>query len=436
MAKEELVDKNIVILLLDCARSDRFSLYGYERKTTKNIDDFAKDCFVYRNAFANGPWTLPSHGSIFTGLYPKEHGAGFGGVGIDPSKKVLAELLKNYGYNTVCITQNEWINQQTGLARGFDVYISPKNLKNRARHFLPKKSLTEVTVDMMFEIIEKIKRPFFIFVNFMDCHLPYSPPLKERMKFLRTPIKIWEAHQAKLDIMERRYMYLANGKGISEKEFELLRDLYDGALSHLDTQIGRIFDFFEEKGLSSLTSFLITSDHGENIGDHNLFDHHLSVHDTLLSVPLIVKDEKLGRGESEELFELKDIFHLVLWLIEKRDKPEKKDFILFEYELPKGVQRRIAKYKSDFPKDLIIRGVRNKRFKYVEKEVCGKLNSFLYDLEKDPKELRNLDDPTIADKMREKLKNKMDEIGSCESHIEEDEIFGEVRKRLESLGYL
>src|SRR5437870_2760726 len=115
----------IVLVVFDTARWDRVGCYGYERPTTPTLDSLARDGLRVKTMVSNAPWTLPAHASLFTGLYPSQHGSQWRtGPKLRPSVKVtMAEWLGSLGYETWCVTNNGMISGRTGLARGFDRYL-------------------------------------------------------------------------------------------------------------------------------------------------------------------------------------------------------------------------------------------------------------------------------------------------------------------------
>ena len=113
---------NIILIVLDTVGAKHMSLYGYHRRTTPNLERIAEECTVYNCCFAPSCWTIPSHASMFTGLYPSQHGAHEGNYFIDENVQHLVKVLKNSGYRTFGISSNGLVSPTTGLCPGFDYF--------------------------------------------------------------------------------------------------------------------------------------------------------------------------------------------------------------------------------------------------------------------------------------------------------------------------
>jgi arylsulfatase A-like enzyme len=115
------VRQNVVLIVLDTARFDHFSAYGYERSTTPHFDAFARDAILFKHAYATSSWTVPSHASLFTGLLPATHRADQRSQLLDERFETLAELLGAAWYEAACFSNNPWVSQRTGLVQGFQL---------------------------------------------------------------------------------------------------------------------------------------------------------------------------------------------------------------------------------------------------------------------------------------------------------------------------
>ncbi|MFB6144416.1 MAG: sulfatase, partial [Candidatus Nanohaloarchaea archaeon] len=284
---------NVVFIVLDTVRKDRISVYNNDVDFTESIDEFAEGATVFRNAVSQAPWTLPSHASIFTGEYPWEHGATQKQLYLDTEKQLLAERFRQEGYDTACYTSNTWISPYTGMAEGFDRIdnffsalpsdlMSSKTervwrwLNHGKGEWLMEKimqfgeklhwgfedngSKTPRAVKKAEEFVEETDEDFFLFLNFMDAHLPYTPPEEYRQR-----------HAPDVEISEICQKAHDHNGGVAEADFEASRKLYDAEIDFLDDQVGELLDFFEEEGLVEETVFVIVSDHGENLGEDDLF---------------------------------------------------------------------------------------------------------------------------------------------------------------------
>lgn len=159
------VPKGIILISLDILRADHLGTYGYHRNTSPHIDAFAKESIVFENAVVQSPWTLPSHMSIMTSLYPSSHGVVVRNNRLDDEHVTLAELLREKGYRTAAFADGAFMKGDYGFKQGFDIYDGD-NWIGIAR-ILPKarKWLEENKAD-----------PFFLFIHCYDIHDPYDPP--------------------------------------------------------------------------------------------------------------------------------------------------------------------------------------------------------------------------------------------------------------------
>jgi hypothetical protein len=162
---------NVVLLTLDTVRADHLGCYGYSRATSPRLDAFARGATLYRRSFSSAPWTLPSHASLFTGRYSFEHGArnlrsrdpGRSFSALAPGHYTLAEALKERGYATAAFVANTGLlSRRCGVNQGFDVYQTRR---------LPAREINAAGLEFM---RKARKRPFFLFLNYMEAHRPYD----------------------------------------------------------------------------------------------------------------------------------------------------------------------------------------------------------------------------------------------------------------------
>jgi len=283
---------NVILIVLDTVRAQNLSLYGYQRRTSPHLDEFARNGAVFEHALSTAPWTLPSHASFFTGRLPHELSADWS-TPLDATQPTIAEAFTSRGYLTAGFVGNlQYTAAVTGLNRGFihysDFPLSAQMLVQNswiAREMVetihrltgaPDPGLRKSAVDVNHEFLAWIalhpRKPFFAFLNYFDAHAPYRAP---------PPIdKIFGGGVLQPDITDRR-------KWSKEKIQWLIND-YDGALAYLDEQVGILLDTLRARHLLDNTIVVITSDHGEQFGEHGLFEHANSLYRPLLQVPLVV----------------------------------------------------------------------------------------------------------------------------------------------------
>ena len=297
---------------MDTVRADRLSLHGYGRETTPNLKRLAGSGIRFDQAQATAPWTLPSHASMFTGLWPHQTGVSENRP-LDSAPPTVAEFLAGHGYLTAGFVGNTYFcNSWYGLGRGFshyedfydeDVAVSVsetlrssslgRGVVNLARLPLEagrgRKSAAQINDDFLEWLSGQEKgRPFFAFLNYFDAHSPYVPPADCDRHFGRraeTPAEL-----ALLQDWENRPK-----QNVPESDATLASDAYDDCIGYLDAQIGKLIDELKRRGVLENTLVVITSDHGEEMGEHGLFGHGRSLYSQELHVPLVVLPARRDR---------------------------------------------------------------------------------------------------------------------------------------------
>jgi arylsulfatase A-like enzyme len=284
---------NVLLLLLDTVRGQSLSLYGHDRLTTPNIDTYGSTAVVFEKAIAPSPWTLPSHASMFTGRHAGELSADWASK-LSDRDSTVAEVLHTAGYFTAGFIGNiVYCTQEVGLDRGFAVYedhpqsvetviqqswLARKIARPVRRFFgdtdlLARKSAEDVNAQFLGWLDREREGPFFAFLNYYDAHGPYLPPDPFRTRFgAGDPV-------AGLDPHERSH---------ESDDLRRLEDAYDGALAYLDEQIKSLLDTLAAREVLDNTIVIITSDHGEEFGEHGIIDHGNSLYLPALHVPLII----------------------------------------------------------------------------------------------------------------------------------------------------
>jgi len=302
----------VIVVVMDSVRADHLSVYGYHRKTSPNLELLASHATVYRHAVAPSNWTLPSHASLLTGLYPTRHGAHYvdelpAGRSLSPQVQTLAEVLRNRGFRTAAVVANYgYLSASFGLAQGFQHYEDVRwlPLGRLAWPFCLRAALEPAISRLcpergsgiglrdaedinrsVFSLIEQFApEPFFLFINYMDAHWPYFPPERYRSLF----------HQTGQAFDWRRFWTLekevvTGQRQLTEAERTSLISLYDGAIRYLDAHLGAFFQRLKDLGVYDSSLLIITSDHGDAFGEHGLVSHGASLYESEVHVPLIIK---------------------------------------------------------------------------------------------------------------------------------------------------
>jgi arylsulfatase A-like enzyme len=330
---------NIMIMILDTVRADHCSAWGYGRKTTPGLARLAETSTVYTQAISPSAWTLPAHISLFTGLFPSEHGVLTEQDGLRENTPFLAEILRNAGYRTAGFTNNPWASSLCGLERGFDSFEEVfrgargrdrrwwrKNLGRVQRFLFLKDGGAEETNSRVMEWIkrwdcEHERAPFFVFVNYMDAHQAYAPKHPFHRKFGGWPSSYVETLRNRNVARGKAGVYAGTWR-LTAQDYTAMVNMYDRAIAYLDFRIEELVDFLDGHDLLDNTLLIITSDHGENFGEHSLagvrlIDHLFSLYDSLIRIPLLVRwSETFGGGEQRtDLVQLHDVFYLITGLL-------------------------------------------------------------------------------------------------------------------------
>ena len=309
---------NVLLIVLDTVRARSLSTYGYTRDTSPNLTRLAGRGIRFDQARSPASWTLASHASMFTGRWPHELSTS-AHTGLDATYPVLAEYLRDHGYLTAGFAANtHYCNDQYGVGRGFAHYedfpekgtVSLLGILRSARlsqaivqagtwlglippypssRWMSAEQVNRNALDWLArQPLDGTNRPFFVFLNYMDAHGPYLLPegIAPRYGSLDNVVAADLASQAILrkrvsqtTAEDLRQLQLAAGK---------LRDCYDDCITYLDSQVGRMMDELTHRGLLENTLVIITADHGELFGEHDLMGHATTLYEAAVRVPLII----------------------------------------------------------------------------------------------------------------------------------------------------
>lgn len=449
---------NILLIVLDSVRRDHLSCYGYARETTPNIDRLAEDGLLLERAYSTSCWTIPSHASLFTGQFPSQHQVDLDSQYLNPQTQTMASYLKQHGYRTACISTNNFVaGGVKNLNLGFDltvdveggffqgsslparlIRLGQKSLRRFLRHDRGARTATRLAR----EWIGQGDEPFFLFMNYMDCHLPYRLRRLERYRFV-APNERSRVDAISLD----PFAVMAGALEWSEENIAGIQALYDGCLNYLDRQVGELVALLKRRGLFEDTLIIITSDHGESFGEHGLFDHQYGLYENLVRVPLVMH---LPKGETagldrEGLFQLADLFPALSHYLENAVQGVAKEGIfsghhrqavLAEYLVPnlRAFERRFS--TADVSRfDHGLRAIISDNFKLICRRDGEKM---LFDLRADPQELDNLVHilPDLAARLEERLFALLGPWPELGGGASVTGLTDELRERLEALGYL
>lgn len=323
---------DVVLIVLDTTRASSLSVYGHARPTTPRLEEFARSAVRFDRCVSPSPWTVPAHASLFTGLYPSAHGTEGDNPILAAGRPLLATLMQRAGYRTEGISSNVWISDVFGFARGFDAFhktwqmfqnahdaaevlkmpgvdAAPEHRLKRAARWALKGNVPRNAANALYgkyvayreddgaratnrkarRIVARAgEKPFFLFINYMEPHAPYSPPPAFIERVSGRPMS--SSQRKRLSVLSRRSKDYHLGRiQPSDQDFADLAVLYDAEIAYLDSRVGELFDMLRASGRWDRSLVVVLGDHGENIGEHGLMAHRFSLHDTLTRVPLLVK---------------------------------------------------------------------------------------------------------------------------------------------------
>jgi choline-sulfatase len=295
---------NVILIVSDALRPDHLGCYGYSRPTSPQIDKFAADALIFEKAMSNSPWTMPSIGTIFTSLYPHEHGAFFWTDNLDNSCLTLAEVFRNKKYATFAIQTNPGITAEYNFNQGFQFY-----------HDLILENGEKVAAKFNDWLEENKNKPFFAYFHFMDTHLQYDAPDEFKAVFesedTRSPIT---------GLLGAYLVRVLSETGLSSEDKQHLINLYDAEIRYFDYVFGTIIKNLKKSGIFEKTIVILTADHGEELWDHNGFEHGHSLYNEVLHVPLIIKYSSLLPAKRIKSYvQLADLFPTILSMTRIRD---------------------------------------------------------------------------------------------------------------------
>ena len=392
--------RNILLISIDTCRADRLGCYGYPHNTTPHIDALAEQSILFTDTVAAVPMTLPSHTTILTGTNPPYHGIHDNyGNRLADSNVTLAEILRDNGFTTGAIVSTFVMDSKFGMDQGFDTYNDQFETSYNVQ-FLTERRGDEATREAIGWLDQHQDERFFLFLHYFDPHDPYEPPEPFALRF---------------------------------KD-----NLYAGEIAYTDHCIGQVIDKLKGLGLYDSTLIILTSDHGEMLGEHGEPTHAYFIYQGVLHVPLIFKVP--GETKSHRVDDpvgLTDIVPTVCSMLGIQIPPEARGedlSIAFRGgKLPRQERYRYCESvtPTHFQANSLL-GVVGRQWKFIQTT-----RPELYDLGADPEESNNLvkEMPSIAQRMEAQLHRILEEElrEDVDAQIDLD---AETLRRLESIGYV
>jgi arylsulfatase A-like enzyme len=424
---------NVVLITLDTVRADHLSLYGYARDTSPYLQQFARGATVYTRAIAASDMTLASHASIFTGLYASQHGAHWKlgrredgvaigpefGLRLPPNSRTLASILAGKGYRTMGIAANvPYLQHAFHVDQGFQYFSLPV-----PRMFLDTSCVFCLRTDFAyalerffavkptellyvrarqvnreaFRLLDQQRtnrRPFLLFLNYMDAHQPYFPPAPYDVKypgkdFMMTAERYWPIE----------FEALSGARPYTDQDRKRDESQYDGAIAYMDAKLDELFTRMKQLGLYDNSMIIVTSDHGQSFGEKGLVGHGSSVYQEQVHVPLVIKYPGETRADVQNrLVSHVDLLPTILGVLGYQAGG------LPGHDLLAPESPQAAAFSESFPCDLLVS--LSRRFRRIERATfIGDLKLItatngvheFYDLATDPHEEHNVYDERESD---------------------------------------
>jgi arylsulfatase A-like enzyme len=430
----------LVFIVMDTVRHDHTSAYGYGRRTTPNLELLLPHATRYERAIAPAPWTLPSHASMFTGLYPFQHQThtffkvenGQPVVSEPPLPEpaiTVAEVLSDAGYATSAFTANTvYMQPRYNLQQGFGEYF--------VEH-LPGKVLNTHILKWL-DAQRRSSAPFFLFINYCDAHFPYNT--KEFPGLLNAP------PSQDPDLLKKLVDACVPGSGPPPRELvQGVTDQFDTGIANADAAVAEVVAALKQNGVYDECALVVTSDHGEFLGEHGLVAHSQDVYEEVLHVPLVVKLPNQRSPEQESrLTSLVDMPKKILPSMGKAAAQATRH--LGDPGAAGGVVMAENYYSRQWhfgePYGDRFKRTRAVLYQGPWKYIHSSDNAHeLYDVIDDPHELRNLleNEPEVARQLQGQLRKANPSIeteGESREGNRVEDLSPEMREQMKALGYL
>lgn len=471
---------NVILIVLDSARRDALEPYGAAPGASPSIAGLAARGSASPHVYAAGPWTLPSHAAMLSGLMPRSLGLGQAPTGSPQSAKpildgisdrLLPAVLRENGYRTRGVSTNLWLREASGFANGFDEFAVVDTKRHarmgsegfRQRAAWRMEAMRAKADDGAREAGELMAswatddhaEPFFWFVNLVECHSPYLPPRPYNSLGLAGRARAADEAAAYLTL-EAIWRSCAGALDVPEAALARMKALYADSIRYLDAWVGNLLEALDRAGKLDDTLVIVTSDHGENFAEADgIIAHAFSLDQRLINVPFVSAGPvELGGAEPFGLVDfprrLCDALGLERTPYERANPP---GIAVSEFDRPAPIederwQAKLAEWDHDEdiarPRvGMTLTAATDGRWKLVRRHEDTDL---LYDLEADPEELRPLTVDAVDAGTRARLEQAVsgspDGVGlvmeaatAGDEEISEDER-KELEERMRLLGYL
>lgn len=308
---------HVVFISIDTLRADFLGAYGHPYIKTPTLDDLAARGVVFEKHMAPVPTTLASHASMMTGLWPHTHGVPRNGFLVPEAHTMLAEVLQEEGFRSAAFVGGYPLKKRYGFSQGFDHYDDQMDKRTSGiRVYGSQRSAENLKIALGDYLrgapVEESER-LFLFLHFFDVHAPYMPPEPYASMYVADALGV----EGTLEEVWKIRGGLRKKNSEAEARSEVLEALYAGEVSYVDHHLGGIFQILSDRGIMDNALVIITSDHGEVMGEHapqEIWDHGYTVFDSSIRTPLIMHfpNDRYAGTRSSQLLSNIDLMPTVL----------------------------------------------------------------------------------------------------------------------------
>jgi len=399
----------VILIVIDTLRADHLGCYGYHRETSPSIDRLAKEGVIFENAYPTDVPTQPSFTSMFTGLRGIHTGIVSHSKTENLSENIpcFPEILSQHGITTAAVSTLYMMRRW--FARGFKYYMNPvAGIRRR----LQQVDAEEINAMALPWIKEHKDKDFFLFIHYWDPHSLYLPPESYRRLFYEGNES--DPNNQSLDVLRSQPIWPfvkghldAIGREITDIEYPIA--MYDGEIRYVDDNIAELTNLLEDLGILEETAIILTSDHGESLGEHHFYFDHCDVYETTVHVPLIIRyPPAISKGKKVNSL-VQSTISLAPTILD-----------LFGIEVPKHLEGKdlikIANGEETGWKEIYVnqglwtakRAIRTEKWKLIktlDKAFWETPEIELYDMKENPEETKNLasEEPEIVDELELKM---------------------------------
>jgi arylsulfatase A-like enzyme len=423
---------SIILITVDTLRPDYLSCYGYSKNTSPNIDQFAADGLLFENCLSHAPETRLSIASILSGFLPHETKV-TKNILLTGGVETIAEILQRQGYKTAAVISNYVLRKNLGYEQGFMIYDDTMDERELVRR-LPER-IAQYTTDRAIELLKRFRKDsLFIWIHYQDPHGPYTPP-KPFNQMFRNPAQKPRNIRVNTSVSGRGGIPSYQMLGINT-DYHYYVSQYEGEIRYQDTHFKRLIDALKQLDLYDDALIILSSDHGEGMGEHDYyFAHSENLYSHLTHVPLIVKYGKELAGRRTDFVQHIDIVPTIFSILGLEADSRFRGRDLRE---PHKTNREIfAEMNCPFVKDSIKFSIVTQGLKLIHTPLYQQYE--LFDLKGDPQEKRNLISEPAYGKDVEDMKKRLNHI--CKEDfldlrtISPYKLTEEEIRKLKSLGY-